>query len=98
MPLIHSIKQLSIRSSVYTVDTAAYKQYSVVKFDGLLNVENIYTVTMLSSGLISCPCFQGKFGRCRHRPILLEFETERRTDKRWFYDWDEHKWYMPIRF
>jgi len=92
---VYSLKLLPIYAFVYTVNCNVFK-YEVVKFDGLLNVENIYVL----SGdpfrhSLSCPCYQGKFGRCRHRPIINEFIVTNRLNKRWFYDWDNGKWYMP---
>lgn len=70
--------------------------YTVVKFDALFNVESIYKVEALKGGHMSCPCFQGKFGRCRHRPLTILFDWENRTNKGWFYDWEEKKWYLPF--
>lgn len=94
--MIHSIRTLPIWREVYTVDCKLNRFYTVVKFDGLLNVESVYQVTALSGGSISCPCFQGKFGRCRHRPLTIIFDMECKTNKRWFYDFEMHIWYMPI--
>lgn len=94
--LIHSLKTLPITSFVYTVNCELGQYYEVIKFDGMLNVESIYTPHSTRSGDISCDCFAGRYGKCRHRPIILTFNLEKRTNKRWFYDWDDHRWYMPV--
>lgn len=94
--MIYSIKALPLYREVYTVKRVLYT-YTVIKFDSLFNMESLYVLKALRNGNISCPCFQGKFGRCRHRPLTIMFDTEGRTNKGWFYDWEEKKWYLPIR-
>lgn len=96
MSLIHSIKTLPLWREVYTVDCKYRRHYRVVKFDGLFNVESVYQVLGSNGGTVSCPCFQGKFGRCRHRPLVILFEETNRINKRWFFDWELKVWYMPI--
>lgn len=96
MQPIRSIKTLPISNFVYTVDSVYHLSYNVVKFDGLLNVEDIHPVTALRGGHTSCECAGGRFGKCRHRPLVILFDFMDRTNKRWFYDYDTKIWYLPI--
>jgi hypothetical protein len=95
--MVYSIRTLPIYATVYTVD-GYMKNYTVVKFDGLLNIEEIYKPKMLNIGLISCDCPGNRWGKCKHRGLIFRFNFEDRTNKRWFYDLDNDRWYMPIRF
>lgn len=94
--MIYLIKTLPANSyGVYTVNRKVYT-YEVVKFDSLLNVERIQHVQALRSGLYSCGCYANKYDKCKHRALVLLFDLEQRTNKRFFYDWFTQRWYLPI--
>jgi len=93
--MVFLIKTLSLRSyGVYTVNRKVYT-YEIIKFDSLLNVERIQSVQALRGGLMSCSCYANKFDKCKHRALVLLFDLEKRTNKKWFYDWDTQRWYLP---
>lgn len=75
-------------TDLYTVWTVA-GGYRVVKFDFLLNVQAVYYIKGAS-----CECFQA-YG-CRHRKIVNIFAVTNRTNKGYFYCYDEDTWELPV--
>ena len=98
MGQIYSLKVVPIKSTIYTVKRVL-KNYTVIKFDGFLHMDRAWPVEALSGGTLACNCWSGKFkNNCRHRPLVILFDMEQRTNKGWFYDYDRQRWYLPVFF
>lgn len=75
-------------TNLYTVWTVP-KGYRVVKFDFLLNVQAVYFI----SYKLVCDCGNRQ---CRHGKIVNKFAIANRTNKGFFYCYDEDRWELPV--
>lgn len=81
--------------TVYSIRTEV-GGYRVVKFDFLLNVEKIYHIRGSITNRMSCDCPQSRSPSCKHRIMVLLFNSVKRIDTGWFYDWDSRRWSGPV--
>lgn len=67
----------------------------ITKFTDDLDVEE--TAGKPSSYITSrdiCECPSGHRDTCRHRQMLPDFQATNRIDSRWFYDFDNKRWFI----
>lgn len=80
---------------LYTV-SAVIGAYRVVKFDSLLNVEEIYYVKPMRNGGYSCDCWQHNTPTCRHREMMFLFKDTGVLNRGWFYHYESKTWEPPL--
>jgi hypothetical protein len=70
--------------------------YRMVKFDFLLNVQEVYNIRY-SRGRLHCECFAANKPTCRHRDMIPLFVTKRAVDSLKFYCYETQQWWQPIK-
>jgi hypothetical protein len=70
--------------------TLPARDYRITKFDSDFNVLSSY-----ETNVHGCQCPQGHKATCRHREMLVMFQSTGHVDDGWLLDWHTRLWWEP---